>query len=87
MRANNGLFTDAYMNLGEIGCLVYPFVYVAFFKFCESSFEGVNVELVMFVIIIMVITLNSSEFTTSLLTHGLFALCLLLYFLPRKRYD
>lgn len=79
MSCNNGLFSDAYMNMGVIGCFVYPLVLALFFRICSSAFRGVNKGLVIFAAIIMSYTLEGSEFTTALLTHGLFLLAVILY--------
>lgn len=82
MRCNNGLFTDAYSNLGWLGIFVYPFVLAMFFKVCESAFKGVNPQIVLFATFLIVTTFGSTTITTSLLTHGLFLLCLVLYCMP-----
>lgn len=84
MMANNGMFSDAYMNLGWMGCLIYPFLYVLFFKICDSAFHGVNRQIVFFAGLLIVTTIGSSVFTTALLTHGIFLLCLITYLLPRE---
>lgn len=83
MRANNGAFSDAFMNLKEWGCIIYPFLYAMFFKCCENAFRGINEQIVFFASLLIVTTLGSSEFTTALLTHGVFLLCLTLYLFPR----
>lgn len=79
MSCNNGLFSDAYMNLGVVGCIVYPLILVFFFKICSSAFRGVNKGLVVFAAVIMSYTLEGSEFTTALLTHGLFLFVVAMY--------
>lgn len=85
LRANNGMFSDAYMNLGVLGCIVYPFLYTIFFKACEGAFKGIDVQIVFFVSVLMTTTFGSSEFTTAMLTHGIFLLCVTVYFFPRIR--
>lgn len=82
MRCNNGLFTDAYMNLGLLGCFIYPAIFTAFLKICESAFKNVNDKVVLYTTLMIVITLGSTTITTSLLTHGLFLLCFVLYCMP-----
>lgn len=79
MSCNNGLFSDAYMNLGTIGCIVYPLVFALFFKICSSAFRGVNNGLALFSAFLVLFTILSSEFTTALLTHGLFLLVVTMY--------
>ena len=87
MRANNGMFTDAFMNLGYVGCLVYPFIYAFFFKCCDSAFRGVNKQVVFFATLLIVTTMMSTVFTTALMTHGIFMLCVVIYLLPRSSQD
>lgn len=82
IRANNGFFSDFYINIGFIGCIIYPLLYVIFFKYCEAAFGKSNRQIVMFVAIIVIYTLMGSSFTTSLLTHGLFLLLVTMYVTP-----
>ncbi len=85
LRANNGLFTDAYVNLGSIGCIIMPIV-VAFFIYVFSKVSnGINKGYIGFASIIIASTLGSTAFTTTLLTHGLFFLVLTLFFLPPEK--
>lgn len=84
MRANNGLFTDAYINLGTIGCFIYPFIIAFFEKTFESITEGKENCIVVFAALIFVTTLGSSLFTTSLLTHGLFFIWLTMMSIPKS---
>lgn len=86
MQSNNGLFSDAFMNLGIIGCIVYPFIYAVMFRICGSAFRGAEKGLVLFAAIIMSYTLQGSELTTGLLTHGLFLFCVFLYIISIKSY-
>lgn len=74
MRCNNGLFTDAYMNLGTIGCLVFPFLFAILFKLCNSAFKYVNPAISVFATLLICTTLGSATLTTSLFTHGLLLL-------------
>ena len=83
MSANNGLFSDAFLNLGPIGCIIYPFVYALFFKCCETAFAALNKQIVFFVAFLMVFCFNSTAFTTALLTHGVLLMFLTLYLMPK----
>lgn len=83
MRANNGLFSDAIINLGYCGIVLYPILYSVFFKYCSAAFTGLSKFVVVFVAFIIAMSLNSTMFTTALLTHGIFLLCLVVYLLPR----
>ena len=84
MMANNGMFSDAFMNLGWIGCLIYPFIYAFYIKICDCAFKGVNRQIIFFSGLLIVTTMGSSVFTTALLTHGILLLCLVVYLLPRE---
>lgn len=81
-RCNNGMFSDAFMNLGLIGCIVFPFIFVYFVKICEYVTNKLNNSLRVFAAFLIVSTLGSSYFTTSMLTHGLFMLVVTLYLIP-----
>ena len=83
MRCNNGLFTDAFINLGWIGVFLYPIIFSSFFKICEAGFKGIKSQILFFACIILVITFRSSLFTTSLATHGILLTCITLMFMPR----
>ena len=85
MESNNGLFSDAFMNLGVVGCFVYPVIYAFMFRICGSAFRGAEKGLVIFAAVIMSYTLEGSELTTALLTHGLFLFCVFLYLISMKR--
>lgn len=86
MNSNNGLFSDAYMNLGFIGCIVYPLVLTIIIRSFDKMFKFANKELVFFSCMIMVVTLGSSELTTSLFTHGLLFLFIILYLISVSNY-
>lgn len=79
MRCNNGLFSDAYMNLGLFGCFVFPMLYTYIFKYCDAAFKYVKPAISVFATLLICTTLGSSILTTSLLTHGLFLLILTCY--------
>lgn len=82
MRCNNGFFTDAYVNLGIAGCFVYPFIFAVLIKILEGACIGHYKYIAVFSAFLFVTTLESTFFTTSLLTHGLFLMILTLYFMP-----
>lgn len=84
MRCNNGLFSDAYMNLGILGCFIYPFLYSCFFKCLSTAFRNIDSCIVFYVILIIVTTIGSSSFTTSLFTHGLLLLSFTVYCMPKS---
>lgn len=77
MRANNGLFSDAYMNLGIAGCFLFPIIYAILINLCESILLGLSTPIKFYIVFIICFTMRSSELTTALMTHGLLLLCLL----------
>lgn len=84
-RANNGLFSDAFMNLYWPGLFIYPIIYAVFLFLCDKLSENLRKDIVYYGSFLIAFTLLSSEFTTSLLTHGIVVLCLILYCIPRTK--
>lgn len=82
-RANNGLFSDAFVNLGFWGVIVYPILYAIFFKWAEGGFDKKDNGIVFYAAFIMVYNMISSFFSVCLLTHGMFLLCLVVMFMPQ----
>ena len=80
--ANNGLFSDAYVNLGVFGVFIYPFIYTIFFKYAESIFRGKDYGITFYAAFIVTYNMISSFFTVCLLTHGMFILCFVVMFMP-----
>ncbi len=83
MRANNGLFSDAMVNLGYLGVIIFPLLYAYLFKTCERSFKYANRNQSLFTAFLVMHTLRSSFLTTSLLTHGVFLLLLSMMFMSK----
>lgn len=83
-RANNGLFTDAYMNFGSIGVVYFPFILIFIVKLIEGSAKGLN-ERILFIITSGVsFVLLGIPFTTALFSSGLLLIILFLSLLPRN---
>lgn len=84
MLANNGLFSDAYMNFGKLGVIVMPFLVVLALRFLDYCSKNINPFYLITVIISVSYIFLSSSFFTVLLTHGYLLLCLImLYIIPR----
>ncbi|MEH7469748.1 hypothetical protein V7195_24820, partial [Priestia megaterium] len=85
MGANNGLISDAMANFGELGVLLYPLLIVITLRFMDLSTKGLDQR----VFVISAVTISfifiSSFYFTILFTHGLFALVIVLFLLPRKQ--
>ena len=85
--ANNGLFSDAIANLGLVGCVVMPIAVVIVLKLFDVVSEGINEAVLVSVIIAVSRPLFGSSFFTGLITHGLLVMMLLLYCMPRNRWE
>ena len=85
MRSNNGFFSDAFMNLGIIGVLLYPVIMAYLLKVCESAFKYLQTEMKAYLAITFVLTLSAAEFTTAMLTHGIFMITLSAYIISSSR--
>lgn len=83
-RCNNGMFSDAFMNLGYVGCLVFPLLFAYLSKIFDYITTGLERSLTFFAAFIFMLTLESSYLTTSMLTHGIFLLGVTLYFFPKE---
>ena len=84
MAANNGLFSDAYSNLGIWGIIIMPIIFIFALKLLDSCAKGLEVKIFVIVAINMSFIFVSSFFFVTLFTHGIIAVALILYFLPRK---
>ena len=82
-RANNGLFSDAYMNMGILGCILMPFFLVFVLRLFDACARGIIMRLLFVPIIVFFLDLRSGTLTIALLTGGLLFLMLMLYFFPR----
>ena len=81
MRCNNGLFSDAMINLGPVGCIIFPFVFALFFKICNPIFSKINPAISVFSTLLICTTFGSATFTTSIFTHGILFLTVTCYFI------
>lgn len=84
MRANNGLFTDAFMNLGYLGAIIYPFIYALLLKISDKIVNNINDELKIFVAFIIFYLINSTSLSTALITHGILLTIFMVHILTRK---
>lgn len=82
--ANNGFISDGFMNFGMIGVFIYSILIVLLIK----SFDLLKLDSRYFgVFFVMIFTLISSAFLTSLLTHGILILMLMAIFVMQKNKD
>jgi hypothetical protein len=83
MNANNGMFSDAYANLGPAGMVVMPILVAAMLRLGDRCSSGLPVSLLMPAVVSFYMIAGASFFT-NLLTHGFAALLLVLYLVPRQ---
>ena len=81
---NNGLFADAFANLGVVGLVAMPALIVFVFRLIDSSIKSLSSAITPAVVIVAAFLFLSSSFFTILFSHGFVAVILLLIFLPRK---
>lgn len=85
MLANNGMFSDAFMNLGTIGIFIMPIMICLLLRFLDYCSEDINPFYLLTIMVNVSYILISSSFFTVLLTHGFILLCLIMKFvIPRE---
>lgn len=82
-RANNGLFSDAYFNLGFVGIVFFPFILIIILKLLEGAVEGLSPKLLFSITISVFMSLLSLPLTVSLFSSGILLLIIFLHYLPR----
>lgn len=82
--ANNGLFSDAYYNLGYAGFIILPLMIIILLKILDSCSRDQLDEVRIASVIAISISLISSSFFTILLTHGGIFLAIIFLLLPRN---
>lgn len=82
-RANNGLFSDAYMNLGGVGMLIFPPLITLYLRILDGSVEGLDPRILFVITLYVSFVLLGMTLTSALLTSGLIFVVFLLYSLPR----
>lgn len=86
MLANNGLFSDAYMNLGSLGVIILPIMICLALRFLDYCARNVEPYYLITVLISVSYIFMSSSFFTVLMTHGYLGLCLIiLIIIPKDR--
>ena len=83
MYANNGLFSDAYLNMGIIGVVVLPFLIILLLRLFDKCMGKASLSLQIGATIYVVICLMGSSFFTNLFSHGFLLLALLFCFLNK----
>ena len=81
-RANNGMFSDAFVNLGTFGLFIMPILLTLVLKLFSIVLRGQNKSIVFFTAVVLGTTLTGAFLTRCLLTHGFLLILLVLYFMP-----
>lgn len=84
MYTNNGLFSDAYMNLGILGMFIMPLLLVLLLRFFDICIGYSDVPMMLASAVYLIINLLSSSFFTNLFSHGFIMLALLFCFLRKE---
>lgn len=83
-RANNGLFSDSYMNLGYLGVLVFPVLLISVVKLIEGATLGLDPRMFFIIITSVSFILLGMTLTSALFSSGILLMILFLNLLPKK---
>ena len=83
-RANNGLFSDAVMNLGYLGIIIFPLLLTIVLKFLDGASQNLPSSVIFIVIITTTFMLLNLNLSIALMSGGLLLIIFTLYSLPRK---
>lgn len=83
-RANNGLFSDAYLNFGAVGVLIFPFIVVIILKILDGAVKYFDPKVLFIITTSVCFVILGVPFTQALLNSGILILILLLYLIPRN---
>lgn len=87
MAANTGFIGSGYANAGWTGVILYSFILGLLISYFAQLGKFIGERFIMSAtFVIMFVLITSSDFTTAILTHGLFALLLTLLVLPRQQW-
>lgn len=81
-RANNGLFSDAYMNLGALGIFLYPFIIITFLALVDGVVTRLDTRVWFVLAIYIAFVLLGMTLSTALLTAGFIPLLFIMYTFP-----
>ncbi len=82
--ANVNYWASAYAHFGVVGLVVFTLLFITFMWIYDSLAYGRHLFITGIMISLPAITLTNSSLQTSLLTHGLGVLVIVLYFLPKE---
>jgi hypothetical protein len=83
MGACSGIYSDAFMNFGFLGFILWAFLLTAILKIVDSFSKNKKKTITIAAIAMPAFLLGNSALLTSLLTHGILLSLLILYLLPK----
>lgn len=83
--ANNGMFADAYSNLGNLGVIFLPLMIVFALVLLDRMSDRLPMGMCIGIIFVSSYTLLSSSFFAVMLTHGFLFGCIIIYLVPRTK--
>ena len=83
--ANNGLFSDAYLNMGTVGVLLFPFLLIMVINIIDSVAKGIDDKLLILPIVVIVVVFSAGTLMSGLLTGGVGVLTLILFLFPKNK--
>ncbi len=84
MRANNGLFSDAYSNLGILGMILIPFLIILVLKIADGGTNRIPKQIWAVSALQFYFSFVGAGFFTALLTHGVLLVILLFYMMNEQ---
>lgn len=81
----NGLFGDAFANMGYIGLLVMPIFIIISLRILDFASRGLSKRILVGAYVSVSLGLINNDIFIMYLTHGFLALCFVLFFLPREK--
>ena len=82
--ANANLWADAYANFGILGILFFTAILGGFLWILDSVAKGASLKISTLLLAYPAYMLVNTKLQTTLLTHGLVLVLVILYILPRQ---
>lgn len=86
MRANNGMFSDAFMNIGFVGAIIYPILYAYIFNYADSMLKRTNRGLVLLLCLLWTYKMRGTTLSTVMFTHGIAISLIVLALMPPSNF-
>ena len=87
MAANNGLYSDAFANLGVAGCIILPLLLCLSIFMLQYFSRSLPNKVLFSIVIVYSITFISSFLSTIVFTHALAVLMLICFFMSSTKKD